>query len=232
MSLRLVLLGPPGSGKGTLAETFSRRVGLEHLSTGELFRQEIGRRSALGQDVQRYVTEGRLVPDALVVRVMTRQLTRRRRTRGFVLDGFPRTVAQAQGLDAYLRRHRAPLTAAIYLVCPRTVLIDRLSGRRVCRTCGANYHLRNMPPARAGRCDRCGGRLGIRKDDRPSTILKRLAIDRSQSRPLVAYYRKRRLLIRLRGTGRSGQTLGRALKLCRQRKWVVDGRWDDRTEDT
>jgi len=152
VGLRLVLLGPPGSGKGTLAKMMEEHVKLSHVSTGELFRQAISRRSTLGTTVRRYVTEGRLVPDALVVRVMTGHLTNRLAGRGMVLDGFPRTVGQAKGLDAFLRRRNRPLRAALYLACPPAVLVARLGGRRVCRRCGANYHVKNIPPATPGVC--------------------------------------------------------------------------------
>ena len=219
MGLRLVLLGPPGSGKGTLAELWHKRLGLAHLSTGELFRQEIKRRTALGRTVSRYVQEGRLVPDEVVVTVMTRQLTARRRRRGFVLDGFPRTRGQAEGLGTFLARVRCPLHGALYLACPTSLLVMRLAGRRVCRQCGATYHLRNMPPKRSGRCDRCGGALMVRHDDRLSTVKKRLAIDRAQATPLLAYYRARGSLVTVNGSGSSEVVFARVARLLKQRGW-------------
>ena len=220
MGLRLVLLGPPGSGKGTLARMLEERLGLVPLSTGELFRQEISRRSALGRRVSRYVTRGLLVPDALVVTVMTSRLSRARLRRGIVLDGFPRTVGQAQGLDRFLERRRQPLKAAIYLACSSSVLIRRLSGRQVCRACGAIYHVRNMPPKRRGVCDRCGGALVVRQDDRAATIRKRLEVDRGQARPLLDYYARKRLLHQVNGNGSSGQAFTRAMGLFKRQGWV------------
>lgn len=228
MGVRLVLLGPPGSGKGTLAQQLGRRLGLAHLSAGELFRQEIRRRSALGKQVSRYVTSGRLVPDAIVVEVMTKRLSRRLPGQGVVLDGFPRTVAQAQGLDAFLAGRRHPLDGAIALRCPARVLIVRLGGRRICSRCGAIYHVKNLPPTRAGRCDRCGGAVSIRKDDQVTTIRKRLAIDRVQSQPLLTYYRRQRRLYRLDGSGSSEQAFRRSLRLFRQQGWLDR---DDRAQD-
>lgn len=222
-----MLLGPPGSGKGTLAEQLGQRLAISHLSTGEMFRREIGRRTTLGKTVSRYVAEGRLVPDALVVEVMTKQLSSRTLQRGFVLDGFPRTVGQAQGLEAFLYRHRRPVDGAIALTCPPSVLISRLSGRRVCRQCGAIYHVRTMPSKRPGRCDRCGGTLSIRNDDRVATIRKRLTIDRVQARPLLAYYRRRRLLYRLDGTGSSEQVFRRAMRLFTRQGWLAHDRVKD-----
>lgn len=203
------------------------RLALAHLSTGELFRREIRRRSPLGRQVSRYVTQGFLVPDALVVRVMTSQLTPARLRRGVVLDGFPRTVGQAKGLEAFLEKRRRPLEAAIFLACPPGVLVRRLGGRQVCSRCGAIYHVRNMPPRRRGICDRCGGALSVRADDRASTIRKRLAVDRAQARPLVAYYRRRGLLHRLNGDGTSGEACVRALRLFRRRGWIRHDRAQD-----
>lgn len=195
------------------------RLGLVHLSTGELFRQEISRRSPLGKRVSRYVHQGLLVPDALVVTVMTHQLSRARLARGLVLDGFPRTVGQAQGLDRFLRRCRQPLEAAVYLACSSAVLITRLGGRQVCSACGAIYHVRNMPPTRRGVCDRCRGTLVVRKDDRAATIRKRLEVDRTQARPLLDYYARHRLLHQLNGNGSSEAVFARARRLFRRQGW-------------
>jgi len=228
VGLRIVLLGPPGSGKGTLAQQLSRRLGLAHLSAGELFRQEIRRRSVLGTQVSRYVTSGRLVPDAIVVRVMTKRLSRRVLKQGVVLDGFPRTVGQAQGLDAFLARTRHPMDGAIALRCPARVLVVRLGGRRVCSRCGAIYHIKNMPPTRAGRCDRCGSSLSVRKDDQVATIRQRLLIDRMQVKPLLTYYRRRRLLYRLESGGTSEQTFRAAVRLLKRQGWLTG---HDRIED-
>ena len=203
-----------------MAEQLGRHVGMVHYSTGELFRQEIRRHSALGHAVSRYVSAGRLVPDRLVVDVMTHQLTPQLLSKGFVLDGFPRTVGQAKGLDQFLLPRRRPLDAALYLACPQAVLIQRLSGRRVCSRCGAIYHLRTMPPKRTGICDRCHGKLVVRKDDEVATVKNRLAIDRGQAKPLLAYYRQRGLLYRLNGTGTSTQVLQRVIRLFRRQGWV------------
>ena len=220
MGLRIVLLGPPGSGKGTLAEQLQKRLALFHLSTGDLFRRQIGRKTALGRAVRHYVAEGLLVPDELVVEVMTRRLSRRVLQRGFVLDGFPRTVGQAQGLDRFLRSRRRPLDGAVALPCLPAVLIRRLSGRRVCERCGTIYHVRNMPPKRQDMCDRCGGRLVIRQDDRVVTIKKRLHVDRAQAKPLLAYYRRQGILYRVNGNGSSEQVFARAVRLFTRQGWL------------
>ena len=220
VSVRIVLLGAPGSGKGTLAEFFSQRLGVPHLSTGELFRREIAKQSALGRRVQRYVAQGALVPDELVVKVMTAHLPVGRLRQGFALDGFPRTVGQAEGLAAYTRRKGYALDAAISLECSRAALIERLSGRLVCSRCAVNYHVRRMPPKRPGVCDRCGGTLIVRQDDQVDTIKKRLRIDHDKAKPLLAYYRWQQLLISLDGHGSGEQVYQRALRLFKRRGWL------------
>lgn len=217
--MRLVLLGPPGVGKGSLAALCERRLRVAHVSTGEIFRQEIARSSPLGRRVHRYVTSGRLVPDRLVVQVMASRLTRSLLSAGFMLDGFPRTRGQAVGLDRVLAKRRAPLDGAVYLTSPDAVLIRRLSGRRVCPRCGAIYHVRRMPPRRSGRCDRCSTGLVVRKDDEPRTIRKRLRVDHGEATPLLAYYRGRRLLKRINGTGRVEQAFERLQRLIRRKGW-------------
>ena len=217
--MRIVLLGPPGAGKGSLASLYHQRLGVPHLSTGEIFRHEIARKTPLGQRVQRYVTNGRLVPDALVVEVMASRLAHASR-RGFVLDGFPRTRGQAARLDRVLDRRRQPLDGAVYLTSPESLLVNRLSGRRVCERCGENYHVRRMPPKRQGQCDRCHGRLTTRKDDEPATIKKRLAIDHRAARPLLAYYQRRGILYRVNGAGQVNTVFLRTVKLFRRNGWL------------
>jgi adenylate kinase len=199
-------------------------VGLKHISTGEIFRQEIARNTLLGRRVQRYVTQGRLVPDALVVKVMVSRLTPAILAKGFVLDGFPRTRGQAVGLDRALAKRKAALDAAIYIDSPERLLVRRLTGRRVCSRCGANYHLRTMRPKRSGWCDHCGGRLIIRKDDEAKTIKKRLAIDRNAAKPLLAYYRRRGLLVPVNGIGHIETVCARLMRLFHKRGWWTPSR--------
>ncbi|MBI4003445.1 MAG: nucleoside monophosphate kinase [Candidatus Omnitrophica bacterium] len=218
--MRIVLLGPPGAGKGSLASLLQKQLGVRHVSTGDIFRQEIARHSALGRRVHRYVTSGRLVPDRLVVAVMAARLNPAQIDRGIVLDGFPRTAGQAAGLDRVLKRRRRPLDGAVYLSVPMTVLVRRLTGRRVCPRCGANYHVRTMKPQRPGRCDRCAARLIIRNDDEPRTIRKRLRIDQAASRPLLAYYRRRGVLYRIKGAGPLDAVFERVHRVCRRHGWL------------
>ncbi len=219
--MRIVLLGPPGTGKGSLAFLCETRLGLVHLSPGQIFREEMARGSRLGQRVNRYVMSGRLVPDALVVQVMNARLAHARRVKkGFVLDGFPRTKGQAVGLNRVLQRLRQPLAGAVYLTSPASVLVRRLSGRRVCKRCGANYHIRTMKPKRSGRCDRCPGVLIVRKDDQPETIKKRLDVDHQVATPLVRYYRHQGLFSELNGAGHIESVFVRAMKLFRTQHWL------------
>ncbi|MBI3996518.1 MAG: nucleoside monophosphate kinase [Candidatus Omnitrophica bacterium] len=224
-AVRIVLLGPPGAGKGSLALLCEQRLGLAHLSTGEIFRQEIARRSVLGRRVQRYVAAGRLVPDALVVQVMASRLGAMKVRRGFVLDGFPRTQGQAAGLDQVLDRKRKPIDGAVYVTSPEALLVRRLCGRRVCSRCGANYHLRTMRPKHAGVCDHCGGSLMTRKDDQPATIRKRLALDHRTAKPLLTYYKNTGRLSTVDGRGHIETVFQRTLTLFRHRGWI-DGRHD------
>ena len=215
-----MLLGPPGSGKGTLAVQLSKRHRVAHLSPGELFRHEIQRKSALGRRVKQFVTSGRLVPDETVVRVITNRLSKRLLRRGFVLDGFPRTVGQAAGLERFLKRVKHPLDGAVALTCPTALLVARLGGRRLCPTCGAIYHLRTIRPKRAGKCDECGSALITRKDDQAATIRKRLAIDRKEAKPLLDYYRARGVLYKLPSGTHCEVTYKAALKLFRRQGWA------------
>jgi adenylate kinase len=219
--VRLVVLGPPGVGKGSLAALCAARLGLAHLSPGAIFRQEMGRGTALGGRVRRYVSAGLLVPDRLVVEVMGQRLRRLARARGFVLDGFPRTAGQAGGLDRVLAQLAQPLDAAVHLQAPVPLLVRRLSGRRVCPRCGTNYHLRTMRPRRPGRCDRCGARLVRRPDDEPGTIRRRLAVDRRASAALLRHYRGQGLLYPLDGRGRIETVYGRAARLFRRAGWLA-----------
>ena len=204
---------------------------LSHLSTGQIFRREMARDTALGGRVRRYVTSGRLVPDALVVKVMTTHLRTAARARGYVLDGFPRTRGQAQRLDRVLKRWKQPLDGAIYLTSPTALLVKRLSGRRVCVSCGANYHIRTMRPRRAGRCDRCDGKLIIRKDDQLQTIKKRLSVDHRAAAPLLRYYRRRGILYKVDGVGHIERVFARTLTLLRRQGWVRDDRVKNRQRD-
>ena len=193
----IVLLGPPGAGKGTQARQIQERYGLPQISTGDLFRAAMGGESPLGRSVKGYIESGRLVPDEVTSAVVAERIGEPDCGKGFMLDGFPRTVPQAQALDALLAERRLKLDAVLYFDVSDAVAIERLSGRRMCSRCNANYHERNMPPKQAGRCDRCGGALTQRPDDQPETIRKRLQVYAQQTRTLVEEYDRRKLLHRI-----------------------------------
>jgi adenylate kinase len=182
--MNLIFLGAPGAGKGTLAGIVSREYGIPQISTGDLFREAVKDGTELGRKVKGIMERGELVPDELTVALVRGRLERPDTGRGYIMDGFPRTIPQAQALDGFQR-----IDAAINFRSDDQLLIRRLSGRRVCRVCGAIYHVDNIPPRVEGVCDRCGGQLYIRDDDRIESIRNRLRVYREQTEPLVAYYR-------------------------------------------
>jgi len=207
--VRLVLLGAPGAGKGTQADEIARRSGLPHISTGELLRAAIRDGSPLGRRVAAIVERGELVPDALIGEVMEERLSRKDAERGSVLDGFPRTVAQADLLDRILARRGQTLDRVILIEVGEPEIIERIAGRRSCGRCGAVYHVRYNPPKVEGICDRCGSELRQRPDDAEAVIAERLRAYRELTAPLVERYRKAGLLLPVDGRGRPEEVSGR-----------------------
>ncbi len=197
-SMRLVLLGPPGSGKGTQAELLASRLGFVHYSTGEVFRDHISRRTPLGLKVESYVVSGGLVPDDIVLEVVE-QFVRDNTGKPIVFDGFPRTIPQAQGLDALLGKMALGLTLVVLVDLSDDEVVRRLSSRRQCKVCGKIYNLTFSPPKKDGVCDECGGELYQRDDDREETIRARLQVYKEQTSPLIDYYEKQKKLVRLDG---------------------------------
>ncbi|MCX7623264.1 MAG: adenylate kinase [Thermomicrobium sp.] len=199
----VILIGPQGSGKGTQAARVAPRLRLVHVATGELFRQLMTRDDELAREVRRYYDRGELVPDELTLRVLVDHLERVERehpgARGALLDGYPRNRAQAEALDRVLGERSDAIAAVVHLVVPRAVLIERLSGRLVCSTCGATYHVHFNPPLVEGRCDRCGAALVQRSDDTPEAIARRLDTYEQQTAPLLDYYRQRGLVVDIDG---------------------------------
>jgi adenylate kinase len=195
--MNLVLLGPPGAGKGTQAKALSERLNLAHISTGDLLRQSVKEETALGKLAKDYMRRGTLVPDELVGRMLAERFSRPDILRGFILDGYPRNIPQAVKLDEILRRFESNIDLVIYLETSEAVILQRLTGRRVCSSCGRNYHLSNMPPKQEGICDDCSGQLFQREDDKEETIKKRLAVYRQEAAELVRYYEEKNKLKRL-----------------------------------
>ena len=188
--LRTILLGPPGAGKGTQAVKIVEKYGIPHISTGDIFRENIKKGTELGKKAQEYMNKGELVPDDLVIEIATDRLLQEDCKEGFLLDGFPRTVYQAEKLDEFLAAHGAKIDKVLDMAVEKEELIARLTGRRVCKTCGASYHVVNIPPKKEGVCDICGGELVQRADDNAETVANRIEVYEAQTKPLIDYYEK------------------------------------------
>lgn len=197
----MVILGPPGAGKGVEAEMLSQRYEIPHISTGEILRSAVRNGSSWGKRAKEFWDKGELVPDEIMMELVKLRLHGEDCAQGFILDGFPRDLVQAEGLDALGREMNWALTGVIDIEASQKVILRRLSNRRVCASCGAVYNLITAPPQVAGRCDRCGGRLYQREDDRPQTIKKRLSIYAKEIKELQEYYRARGILIDVEGDG-------------------------------
>ncbi|GIW12468.1 MAG: adenylate kinase [Dehalococcoidia bacterium] len=201
----LVLLGAPGSGKGTQASVLAKALGVPHVASGDLLRAHVAQQTELGRMAHQYMTRGELVPDDVTIAMVMERLDQPDARQGAVLDGFPRTVAQAEALDARLAERGAGVDRALLLVVPDDELVRRLAGRWLCRQCGASYHEVSNPPRQPGRCDRCGGPLFQRDDDTPTVVRKRLAVFREQTLPLLDYYRRQGKLVEVDGVGEIAQ---------------------------
>ena len=197
MKRRVLLLGAPGSGKGTVAQMIEEKLHLEHISSGQWFRREMKAGTQLGKQVAGYVLRGELVPDELVVGLMDHWLTPEILEQGFLFDGFPRTRAQAEALDRFCAQKAAPLEVVFFLDCPEELILDRITGRRVCLSCGKVYHVRTFPPRSTGICDACGSPLTQRPDDTEEVVRNRLLLYQRVTEPLVDYYRESDKLVSL-----------------------------------
>jgi len=202
--MRLILMGPPGAGKGTLAGLLKDALKLPHISTGDILREEMKNGSTLGSKAKGYIEAGALVPDELVTALVENRLAKAKDLKnGFMLDGFPRTLQQAKDLDKILAKIKQPIDKVLYIDTTLPVVIQRLTGRRVCRKCGSGFHVLNRPPKKAGICDNCQGELYQRPDDNEETIRKRMDVYLSTTLPIVAYYEKRGSLLKLNGDAES-----------------------------
>ena len=188
--LRLILLGPPGAGKGTQAARICQKYSIPHISTGDIFRSHIKEGTEFGKKAQEYMNKGLLVPDNLVLEIAEARLMEEDCKNGFLLDGFPRTVNQAEKLDRFLEERNLSIDMVLNIEVDKEVLMTRLIGRRVCRNCGATYHVINMPSEKEGICDVCGGELYQRSDDTSATVENRIEVHNAQTKSLVEHYEK------------------------------------------
>lgn len=197
--MRIILLGPPGAGKGTQAKAITERFNIPQISTGDILRSAVREGTPMGIRAKTFMDSGALVPDEVVVGIVCERLQQADCVSGFILDGFPRTVAQADALHKTLVQMSYPLQAVISLEVDEEVLVERLTGRRTCRSCGMGYHLQFSPSRQPGRCDGCGAELFQRDDDREETIRHRLSVYREQTAPLIGYYGEQGLLFTVDG---------------------------------
>jgi len=200
MPVKIVLLGPPGAGKGTQAKSISNRYSIPHISTGDIFRKNISENTPLGIEAKKHIDKGHLVPDDLTIDIVKDRLREEDCDKGYLLDGFPRTVTQAEALECFLNSRDEKLNTALLIDVPRDFILERMTGRRVCPACGASYHIKFNPPTIDGRCDICGTDIIQRKDDVESTVSERLDVYDEQTQPLINYYKSEGLLSIVDGT--------------------------------
>lgn len=198
--MKVIMLGAPGAGKGTQAKMIAERYGVPHVSTGDIFRANIKNGTALGAEAKKYMDAGELVPDELTVRILLDRVAQEDCKNGYVLDGFPRTIPQAEVLDEALQKLGEQVDYAIDVDVPDENIVKRMSGRRACLSCGATYHIEHVPPKTADVCDQCGAALVLRDDDKPETVKNRLNVYHEQTQPLIAYYMKKGILRTVDGT--------------------------------
>ena len=211
--MRILLMGPPGAGKGTQAEKLTEILNIPHISTGDMFRKAIKDQTDLGKQAKSFMDKGELVPDEVTVGIVKDRITEKDCGNGFLLDGFPRTVVQADALAKMLEDLGIKLDSVINVEVPYEELIGRLTGRRICRSCGATYHMIFNPPKDEGVCDKCGGELYQRDDDTEETAKNRLLVYEKQTAPLLEYYNNTGLLVNINGNQLMEEVLGEILKV-------------------
>ena len=209
MGLRMILMGPPGAGKGTQAKRLEKKLKIPHISTGDMLRQAVAEGTELGRRAQEFMRAGQLVPDEIMIGLVKERLNRADCQGGFILDGFPRTVAQAEALE----RAGIEVDHVLEFVVPDSEVVRRLTGRRVCPKCGAVYHIEFNPPKVDEKCDNCGSTLIIREDDREETVRRRLEVYHSQTTPLLDFYRERGLLREINSSGSVDEVFAEVLKV-------------------
>ena len=216
--MRVAFLGPPGAGKGTQARDLAREWAVPHIATGDMLREEAAAGTRLGIEAKRYMDKGALVPDDVIIGMIAERLRQADAQRGFLLDGFPRTIAQAEGLERLLKDLGQPLDRVVYFDVGEPELMRRLTGRRVCRSCGHTFHVVSNPPRREGVCDDCGGELYQRADDSEATVRNRLGVYQKQTAPLLDWYAGKGLLASIRGEGTIDEIARRVQDAARRRE--------------
>jgi adenylate kinase len=198
--MKIIMLGAPGAGKGTQAKMIAEKYGIPHVSTGDIFRANIKNQTELGMEAKKYMDQGLLVPDELTVKILLDRVAKDDCKNGYVLDGFPRTIPQAEVLDKAVEELNESIDFAINVDVKDESIIKRMSGRRACLKCGATYHIEHIPPKQEGICDSCGSELVLRDDDKPETVKKRLSVYHEQTQPLIDYYNKKGILREVNGS--------------------------------
>jgi len=201
IQLNIILIGPPGAGKGTQAKLISEKYDIPHISTGDIFRKNITEKTSLGIEAKRYIDNGQLVPDDVTIGIVKDRLIMDDCKNGYLLDGFPRTVNQAEALDSFLYNSGQKIDTTLLVDVPREFILDRMTGRRVCPSCGASYHIKFNPSKIQDECDICGNSLIQRKDDSEATVKERLDVYDKQTQPLIQYYKGQNKLSAVKGTG-------------------------------
>lgn len=198
--MKIIMLGAPGAGKGTQAKKLAEKYQIPHISTGDIFRANIKQQTELGKQAKSYMDQGMLVPDELTVALVVDRIEQKDCENGFILDGFPRTIPQAESLDEALQKKGEKIDYAINVDVPDENIVNRMSGRRACVECGATYHLQHKPTKTEGICDACGSKIVQRDDDKPETVQKRLQVYHEQTQPLIEYYNNKKLVVDVDGT--------------------------------
>jgi adenylate kinase len=213
--MRIILLGPPGAGKGTQAKNLAEKLDLPHISTGDILRQNVKDGSPLGKEAKDFMEKGLLVPDELMAKMLSDRFSKPDIKKGFILDGYPRNFAQAKTLEEIFKQKAMDADIVVYLDSSDKVIIQRLSGRLVCSQCSANFHATNMPPKKSGICDKCGGSLFQRSDDKEETIRKRLEVYKKEVSSLIKYYEEKKKLHRLNADEEAGKVLNEIIVLAK-----------------
>lgn len=217
MPVKIVLLGPPGAGKGTQAKSISNKYSIPHISTGDIFRKNISENTPLGIEAKSYMDNGQLVPDEVTINMVKDRLQQEDCKQGYLLDGFPRTVSQAEALKDFLNQRDEALDASLLIEVPRDFILERMTGRRVCPSCGASYHIK-FNPAVDGKCELCGSDVVQRKDDTEETVKERLDVYEKQTQPLIDFYKNENLLLTVDGTQTINKVFENICKVLEENK--------------